>query len=310
MQRLILSGLFLFLFTSVVASAADAIPAAKVVRLNDHVYALLGPVDLPNAGNHGYMVNSAVIIGKAGVVLVDTGFSRAIGEHIKKTIRSITPKPVTVVINTHDHGDHTLGNIAFKGATIISSEKCKEVMGKTGYEWIGLLESMTGQTFPDTKPLVASKGYAPGMHRHVKLEGIDFSLWVPPGSHTNNDLVVYLPKDKILISGDILESEIAPNFRDANVKNWIGTLAKIQTMPISKIIPGHGPIMSMADAGKFQDRMQKLYAGVEAGYKKGLTDSEIRKSLDLSAWKKLKHFDDFMGTNINRTYLEVEAANF
>jgi len=310
MRRLIISGLLYLLATGVMAASSSGLPAAKVVRLNDHVYALLGPVDLPNAENHGYMVNSAVIIGKQGVVLVDTGFSKAIGEHIKKAIRGITSKPVTVVINTHDHGDHTLGNIAFKGATIISSAKCKEVMEKTGYEWIGLLESMTGQTFPDTKPLVATKGYAPGMHRHVKLEGIDFTLWVPAGSHTNNDMLVYLPKDKILISGDILESEIAPSFRDANVMNWIGTLAEIDKMSIKQIIPGHGPLMTMDDAREFRARMVKLYAGVEAGYKKGLTDSEIRKTLDLSEWKNLKHYDDFMGPNINRTYLEVEAANF
>jgi len=310
MQRFVIFGILLLLSGAVSAAATDQLPMPKVVKLNDHVYALLGPVDLPNPQNHGYMVNSAVIIGKRGVVLVDTGFSRAIGEHIKKTVATITAKPVTVVINTHDHGDHTLGNIAFKGATIISSEKCKEVMGKTGYEWIGLLESMTKETFPDTKPVVANKGYAAGMHRHVKLEGMDLTLWVPPGSHTNNDLVVYLPKDKILISGDILESSIVPNFRDANVNNWLGTLAKIEKMPVKTIIPGHGPLMNMAEVRKLHNMLQTLYIGVETGYKKGLTDSEIRKTLDLSEWKKLKKFDDFMGTNINRTYLEVEAANF
>jgi len=292
------------------AEAAATLPAVQVVKLNDHVYALLGPVDLPNAENHGYMANSAMIIGKHGVVLVDTGFSRAIGEHLKRAVSAITSKPVTVVINTHDHGDHVLGNSAFAGATIISSEKCKQVMGKSGYEWIDLLENMTGEKFPNTKPVVASKGYARGMHNHVKLEGIDLSLWVPPGSHTNNDLMVYLPKDRILISGDILVKEMIPSFRDANVKNWIGTLAKIGTMPIDRIIPGHGPLMDLQDAKQMQLRMQKLYAGIEAGYKQGLTDSEIRKKLDLSEWKKLKHFDDLMGTNINRTYLEVEAANF
>ena len=56
--------------------------------------------------------------------------------------------------------------------------------------------------------------------------------------------------------------------------------------------------------------MAKLYAGIEAGYLKGLTDSEIRQTLDLHEWRKMKNFDQLMGMNINRAYLEVEEANF
>lgn len=135
-------------------------------------------------------------------------------------------------------------------------------------------------------------------------------LWVPHGSHTPGDLMVYLPQDKILISGDILVNKIMPNFRDGQVKNWVNTLQQIGTMDLVTIIPGHGPLMHVADVLGMQKRMAGLYAGVEAGYKKGLTDSEIRKTLDLNDWRKLDHFDETMGGNINRTYLEVEAANF
>jgi hypothetical protein len=56
--------------------------------------------------------------------------------------------------------------------------------------------------------------------------------------------------------------------------------------------------------------MSTLYAGIEAGFKQGLTDSEIRKKLDLTEWKTLKHFDEQMGGNINKAYLEIEAASF
>ena len=68
--------------------------------------------------------------------------------------------------------------------------------------------------------------------------------------------------------------------------------------------------MTVADVKAMHSRMAALYAGVEAGYKKGLIDSEVRKTMDLSDWRKLDHFDETMGGNINRTYLEVEAANF
>jgi glyoxylase-like metal-dependent hydrolase (beta-lactamase superfamily II) len=121
---------------------------------------------------------------------------------------------------------------------------------------------------------------------------------------------VYLPDDKVLMSGDILVNQITPNFRDGNVKAWIGTLEEIQKINAQTIVPGHGPLMTKAGVTAMHKRMASLYAGVEAGYKKGLSDAEIRKTLDLSQWKKLRHFEDQMGGNINRAYLEVEAANF
>ena len=142
------------------------------------------------------------------------------------------------------------------------------------------------------------------------IDGVNLTLWVPPGSHTATDMLVYLPQDRILISGDVLENHLMPSFRDANVKNWIGTLEKIGDMKIARIIPGHGPLMQQADVKQMLGRMQTFYAGVEAGYKEGLTDSEIRMRLDLTEWKKLKYFDQFIGLDVNRTYLEVEAANF
>jgi hypothetical protein len=75
-------------------------------------------------------------------------------------------------------------------------------------------------------------------------------------------------------------------------------------------VPGHGPLMSKPELHKLHRMMAALYNGVEAGYKKGLSDSEIRKNMDMKDWKKLTHYEESMGGNINKAYLEVEAANF
>jgi glyoxylase-like metal-dependent hydrolase (beta-lactamase superfamily II) len=158
--------------------------------------------------------------------------------------------------------------------------------------------------------VVADEGYAESSRTTLTLQGIELELWVPQGSHTSNDLMVLIPGEKILISGDILVNELIPSFRDAYVRNWITTLEEIEKTPLTTIVPGHGPLMSAADVGELHQLMVTLYEGVEAGYKKDLMDSEIRNTLDLSEWKKLKHFDDLMGTNINRTYLEIESENF
>jgi len=292
------------------AQATAGIPEPEIVKINDQVIALIGPLGFPNKENHGYMVNSTVIIGEKGIVLVDTGFTDEIGRFLKKIIAGLSDKPVTHIINTHHHGDHSLGNSEFPGAEIISSEKCRELVLKEGYEWISIVESGTGETFPNTKPVPASRVFPANSRTRVSLQGVPMEFWVPGGSHTPGDMMVYLPRDKILISGDILVKKMSPSFRDAHVKTWIDTLGEISTTDIKKIIPGHGPLMNMADVKAMQKRMAILYAGVETGYKKGLMDSEIRKTLDLSEWKDMVEFEGLMGENINRTFLEVEEANF
>lgn len=290
--------------------AHAAMPAPKVEKINDRVYALLGPMEFPNKKNQGYMVNSTVIIGDKGVILVDTGSTDEVGKHLAKTIAKLTPKPVTHIINTHHHGDHTLGNIAFPNTEIISAQKCKELVESGGAEWVALMESMTETKWPNTKPVPAKVTYKENTRTDVTLNGVKLTLWVPNGSHTPGDMLVYLPDDKVLIGGDVLVNGITPQFRDAHVKHWGETLAEVQKFNFKTIVPGHGPLMSKPQSAKLAKMLDGLYKGVEAGYKKGLSDSETRKTLNLKDWEKLVHYHETMGANVNRAYLEVEAANF
>lgn len=289
---------------------AAPIPATQVVKINERVYALLGPMALPNKANQGYMVNSTLIIGERGAILIDTGFTDEIGAHLRKEVAKLTQKPVKVVINTHHHGDHSFGNVAFPGAKIISSEMCRKLLLEGEADWLAIIEGAVGRKFPNTKAVPASEVYARNTKTDIVIDGVKMTLWVPDAAHTLGDLMIWLPEDKVLVGGDILVNQITPNFRDALVKKWVETLAEVQAMPIKAIIPGHGPVMSLQEAAAMHDRMAKLYAGVEAGYKAGLTDSEIRAKLDLTAWKPLHEFDQHMGGNINKTYLEVEASSF
>lgn len=309
MNRLIF--IILMLSISGWSMAAPQMAPPKVVKINEHVYALLGPLGVPSKHNQGYMVNSTVIIGNQGVILVDSGASDEVGSHLRKAIAKLTPKPVTHVINTHHHGDHVLGNIVFQGAEVVSSEICREMVNKTGDEWVALVESLIGHKLPNTRPVPATVTYA-GENTKVErtTQGIKLVFWVPPGSHTVGDMMVYLPDDKVLVGGDILVNRTIPVMRDALVKNWVGTLEQVLAFDAETIVPGHGPLMRKSDVAKLQHQMATFYTGVEAGYKKGLSDSETRKTLDVAEWKKLEGFETNIGSNVNRAYLEIEQASF
>lgn len=301
----------LMLSINSLACADSKMPPPKVVKINERVYALLGPLGVPSEHNQGYMVNSTVIIGEQGVILVDSGASDEVGTHLRKAIAKLTPKPVTHVINTHHHGDHVLGNIVFQGAEVVSSETCREMVNKTGDEWVALVESLIGHKLPNTRPVPATVTFAGENSKAERtIQGVKLVFWVPPGSHTVGDMMVYLPDDKVLLGGDILVNRTIPVMRDALVKNWVGTLEMVQGFDATSIVPGHGPLMSKADVARLQRQMAGFYAGVEAGYKKGLSDSETRKTLDVAEWKKLEGFDANIGGNVNRAYLEIEQASF
>ena len=306
MQRLFLILALLF-STSVLAAA---IPATKVAKVNDRIYALLGPNDLPTKANQGYMVNSTLIIGDTGAIVIDTGFTDEIGAHLAKEVAKLTNKPVKVVINTHHHGDHTFGNSAFPGAKVISSEMCRKLLIENEGEWLGLIQDVLGRKLPNTRAVLATEVYANKTKTDVTLDGVKLTFWVPEAAHTAGDMMIWLPDDKVLVGGDILVNQTVPVFRDAQVKKWIEALAEVKAIPAKTIIPGHGPLMKTSDVAAMHERMARLYAGIEAGYKAGLTDSEIRKKLDLSEWKPLHRFEEDMGGNINKTYLEIEAAAF
>lgn len=309
MKRLFLIVLLYGLHGQPWASPKMAQP--EVVKINARVYALLGPLGQPSEHNQGYMVNTTAIIGDRGVILVDSGASDEVGQHLANTIAKLTRKPITHVINTHHHGDHVLGNVVFKGAEIISSEQCRNMVNQTGDEWVAIMENMIGHKLPNTHPVPATLVFGGESTRVQRtIQGIKVVFWVPPGSHSVGDMMVYLPDDKVLLSGDVMVNRTIPVMRDANLKNWIGTLATAREFDARTIVPGHGPLMNKADVARLEQQMAAFHAGIEAGYKKGLTDSETRAALDVTEWKKLEGFESNIGANVSRAFLEVEQASF
>ena len=291
------------------AAHAQSLPEPRVHKINDRVYVLLGPIQHANKINQGYMINSTVIVGDKGVILVDSGGSDEVGRHIKTAVRRITDKPITHVVNTHHHGDHYLGNVAFEGAMVISSELCRKMVLDTGHEWLEIMERGIGRKLAGTKPIAAGVTYPAGARTETFIHGVRVVFWVPKGSHTIGDLLVHLPDDKVLVAGDVLVSRVVPTLQDGFVKNWIETLDEMQTFGAEHFVPGHGDVMTLRDVTALSGTLLRFYAGVKDGFKSGKSETEIRKSLDLSSWAALER-SYVIGRNINRAYLEIEDDSF
>jgi cyclase len=291
------------------AAYGQTFPEPRTIKINDRVHVLLGPIQHANRLNQGYMINSTVIVGGNGVILVDSGGTAEVGRHIASAVRRITHKPVTHVVNTHHHGDHYLGNVAFEGATLISSEMCRRMVLETGSEWLGIMERDIGRKLPGTKALAAQVTYPEGTRTETFVHGVRVVFWVPRGSHTIGDLLVHLPDDKVLVAGDVLVSRVVPTLQDGFIKNWIRTLDEIPALGVVYFVPGHGDLMTLDDVTALGDAMLRFYSGVKQGFRSGQSEEKIRKSLDLSMWDKLER-SYVIGRNVNRAYLEIEADSF
>jgi glyoxylase-like metal-dependent hydrolase (beta-lactamase superfamily II) len=284
-------------------------PAPRTSTLSGRVHVLHGPIQHANRLNQGYMINSTMIVGEGGVVLVDSGGSDEVGRHIAAAVRRITDKPVTHVVMTHHHGDHYLGNAAFDGVTLMSSELCRRMVLETGHEWLGMMERDIGRKLPGTKPRPADMTFAQGTRTEKVIHGVRMVFWVPQGSHTIGDLLVHLPDDKVLVAGDVLVNGVVPTLQDGFLKNWIGTLEEMRDLGVVHFVPGHGDLMTIRDVTALRDAMHRFYSDVKQGYLEGRSESELRDSLDLSTWRSLER-PYVIGRNINRAYLEVEAESF
>src|SRR3984957_14965820 len=145
--------------------------------------------------------NSGVIVGDKGVIVVDAKTTPAAGKELLDDIAKITPKPVTTVIETHSDGDHVNGLAAFPatGITVLAHEKNKKEQD-TALAAGGRGAPPAGH--PPTR--LVSKN-----HETLKIDGVKLELfhWAP--AHTSGDLVVYLPGDKIVFTGDIIATQMA-----------------------------------------------------------------------------------------------------
>ena len=184
--------------------------------------------------------NSGVIVGDKGVIVVDAKTTAAQGKELLEDIAKITPKPVTTVILTHSDGDHVNGLASFPaGITIIAHENNKKEQDKA--------LAAGGRGAPPaghlpTKTISKNKD-------DLKIEGVKVEVlhWVP--AHTSGDLVVYLPSEKIVFTGDIITTQpdaLIHLEKNGSSEGWVTTAKGIAALNSDQFVPGHGDVMNKA----------------------------------------------------------------
>jgi cyclase len=265
--------------------------------------------------------NNEVIIGGRDVMVVDTGTTPAAARAFLEDLKLITNKPVRYVVNTHFHYDHTDGNQVYAGkADIIAHEYVKyairnlNVLQREPFKTSQLTnvpnrietikkqiadEKDSGQrTALQQQLAVAQRGWEelkeikptpPNMtyskKKILNLGGREVQLLFLGRGHTNGDTVVYLPKERIICTGDLMESQLA-YMGDAQFDEWVATLDALKKLDFNTDLPGHGvPFTDKGLITVYQNYLSDLMKQVTALRKQGLSAEETAQKVDLTAYK-------------------------
>jgi cyclase len=218
--------------------------------------------------------NSGVIVGDKGVIVVDAKTSAAGGKELLEDIAKITPKPVTTVILTHSDGDHVNGLASFPaGVKVIAHEGNKKEQEKA--------LSAGGRGAPPADHLpsqVVSKN-----RENLKLEGVKVELyhWAP--AHTSGDLVVYLPSEKIVFTGDIIATQLPDPLihleKNGSSEGWIATTKGIVGLKADQFVPGHGDVQTKSAVEKRLTDAEAKRAKIKDLVAQGKSLDEIRTAV-------------------------------
>ena len=304
----------IFLTLAYLEGHADQAFAMHAQPVAPGVYAVITPArDLPNPENRGWNSNSAFVITRDGVLVFDTGSSTRVGEALRQTISEVTSLPVRWIINSHAHGDHWLGNAAFKDTVdaVYSSDAVAITITAEGQNWIDMFNRMTDGATGDSEILVPSKTI--GGRTELNLGGKRIIVFPSGNSHSPGDLVLWLPGEQVLITGDVVYSDRMPSTFQADVKEWISMLNELERMQPKVVVPGHGDITDVAGIVRLRELLLAFWDAVEAGYDDGKSDYEMVAEVTdaLSAFEP--HYPGLrkkVRRDISHVYLQVEAASF
>jgi glyoxylase-like metal-dependent hydrolase (beta-lactamase superfamily II) len=293
--------------TKAFASQAD-LEEKKVsfTRLSDNAYAYTAEGD-PNTG---------VIVGDDAVMVLDTQATPVMAEDVIRRIREVTDKPIKYVLLTHYHAVRVLGASAYQPQQIIASQDTRDLIVERGE---ADKASEIGR-FP--RLFRAVESVPPGLTWPTITFTGKMTLWLGKlevqllqlgRGHTKGDTVAWLPQQKILFSGDLVEFDATPYAGDAYFSDWPQTLDNLAALKPEKLVPGRGAALTTPEqvkAGLAGTRsfIADVHASVKAGVAAGKTLNAVYKETYAKLapkYGKWVIFDHCMPFDVTRCYDEV-----
>ena len=231
-------------------SAAVQAAELKVMNVVDNVYAIVGPHEQRNPTNYANNATFGVVVTDEGVLLVDPGGSYKGAEQVHAAIKTITDKPVKVVINSGGQDHRWLGNSYFKalGARIIaSSEAVEDHKARTDDHFFALTNMMGKDALAGTEAVYADETFDEALD--LNFGGETFEIRHVGPAHTPGDSFIWMPQKGVMFSGDIVYVERMLGIGPAKATDsWVEVFDIMAEHNPKYIVPGHGPVTDLKRA--------------------------------------------------------------
>jgi glyoxylase-like metal-dependent hydrolase (beta-lactamase superfamily II) len=285
--------------------------------LGSGAYAWLAP-----DGSWGWS-NAGLIVDGEESLLVDTLFDLRLTQEMLDAMRDAEPRAagrIGTLVNTHANGDHCHGNQLLEGAEIIASAAAAEEMAELPPEAMaGLMTAMAGDQSPlgqffrkcfgpfefegirHTPPTRTFEG-----EMSVRVGGKAVELIQVGPAHTRGDVLVHVPGDRTVFTGDILFIDGTPIMWAGPVQNWVDACRRIVEMDVETVVPGHGPITDKRGVAAVQGYLEYVRDETRRRYDAGMEAFEAAKDIalgDYASWGDAER----IVVNVDRLYREFSG---
>ena len=295
------------------ALAADY-PAltAKVtpIAVTPRVYYVQGQPGVASAANEAYNSNAGFVVTEDGVVVVDALGSPALGHALHEAIRGVTRQPVKRVILTHYHADHFYGLDSFKrGGADVWAHRLALAYFESG-EAERRLQQRARDLFPwvDEKMALIRADRWLDADAAFTLGGVRFEIQHFGPAHSPEDVIVILPQEGVIFSGDILSAGRIPFVGEADSKRWLERIDRLLELNARVMITGHGAVSRepARDLALTKRYLLHLRAVMGKAVEEFVPFEEAYAKADWSAFAKVPAFDAANRINAYGTYLLME----
>jgi glyoxylase-like metal-dependent hydrolase (beta-lactamase superfamily II) len=273
------------------------------------VFAFVGETGGRTADNEGLNANIGLVITNDGALLIDSGASWQGARQIHEAVKRVTPQPVKWVINTGGQDHRWLGNGYFQaqGAQLLGHANGRSDMLNRGNDQLTALRAVLGPKLDGTQPVLPDR-WLDGESVSLRLGGTALEVKHSGGAHTPGDLMVWLPEQRVLFTGDVVYVDrmlgVSPVSHTAR---WMKSFAIVESLKPAVVVPGHGRVSDLARArADTHVYLQALRTHMKKAVNEATDISAAIKAFDAGPFMRLHNAADLHPGNANRTYLELE----
>ncbi len=248
--------------------------------------------------------NAGLIVGPDSCIAIDAMFAPSMTQAFQKEIARVTDKPVRLLINSHHHIDHTLGNALFPEARIISHVNARAEQIRTGLTPLERLKQVIPDLVAETEgielrlPDVTFEGSLT-LHlgdREIRLEHLG-------RGHTIGDIIVLLPDEGIMYAGDLAFHRVTPLAYEGHIEDWLAVCYRIKDRSPKTIVPGHGPVGDLKEFSKMSAYLATIRQQAKAAFNDHKSEEEATSAIELGEYASWTE-PERLGANVQRLFQE------